>query len=338
MKTFQEYIAEANPVVDKNRRDEALRTFNKMVSALEKLVKSKSTEHMLLDKVGYTTNIAFNLGKFIGDSKYNNLKMLFTPVSKNHGGSYGKILNGPTIELAILTGRSVKNPDGEMLFLDPILPKIDPSNYEQLLKIIKSKKDSIRDIFVHEFIHHTDTLIYKDSNYIDQPSFNAKTGYGKEYYNHPKELNAHTQEMILNMDLWFKEYYVTTVNALKTRMVIEFNQANDEYGYENALFVAAKIVRHHDMIIEYLSDNRKGIESVLEKIPTTKKTFMKNLSDDNRKKVLSRLYQYYSETLTKRFNVLKQSLILVKKLNNKNAIAYIQKEVPDLYKSLVQMD
>jgi hypothetical protein len=324
MKSFEQYISEANPVVDQKARSLAARVYNRMISRLRECL-AKGT--IGTSFVFYTANdnVGFNLGRLLREPDYFDITIWFGPMTNKFGGYFSQRDDMDIIHLAKLFPTSAKK----------IKPNRDMKNCEIILDAVDKLQHDVRDVFVHEFIHHLDDTRYKSNSYRVKGTLDLSGG---TYYNEPKELNAHTQEMIANMDLWFKDYYVSTVNALKTRMVVEFNQAKDEEGYENALFIAGKIVRHYALIVEYLDDTRKGMESIIEKIPGSKRDFMKHLTSENRKKVLARLYQYYTETLNKRFKVLKESLLsVVKRLNNKNAIAYIQKEVPDTYKSLVQM-
>lgn len=324
MKSFVEYIVEANPVVDQKARSLAMRVYNRMIARLKDCVKKGNIGHSF---AFYTAdnNLGFNLGRLIRDPDYFDINLWFGPLTSKFGGYFSQRGDIDIIHLAQVPINLAKK----------IKPNQDIENCNIILDTVAQFTQQVKDVFVHEFIHYLDDKRIKSNSYRLQGTMDLSGG---EYYNEPKELNAHTQEMIANLDLWFKEYYVSTVNSLKTRMVIEFNQAKDEEGFENALFIAAKIVRHYDMLIEYLTDNRKGMESILEKLPASKKTFMKNLSSNNRNKVLARLYQYYSETLSKRFKMLKQSLLsTVKRLTNKDALEYIKTETPDLYKSLINM-
>jgi hypothetical protein len=350
MKSFREYIAEANPTVDKNRRNEALHVFNRMVSVLERLVKSKSTEFMRLRKPDRQPELVIDLGKFISDKRYEGLDIIFTSVSRSYNGAYGTQDGKPTIELAMMYGRKFRRPDYVMTntsFDDMngfthtnafVLNSKDPSNYEHLLSVLKERKTTVRDVFVHEFTHHLDTLRYKDQKYVDEPTYNEKLGYGKEYFNHPKELNAHTQEIILNIDEWFKTYYVSAVAMLKKNLVTKFNSAKNDDQFQDAVFLSVQLMNHHDMIDKYLTDKKYAITSIREKIPSAKTNFAKYLTQENSRKVLSRLYQYYDEVLSKRFALLKSNLEdLPPKLNNKEAMMYLKQYAPEPYKALKRL-
>ena len=351
MKTFREYITEANPIVDKNRRSEALHVFNRILVTLEKLVKSKSTDHMYFDMNpnGRTFDLKIDVGDFINDSRYKGLKLLFTSVTKAYGGTYGMHKGKPTIELAIMSGRRVRDPNYKMtntsyddlngwIYSDPFVKIKDPSNYEHLLATAKTKREQFKDIFVHEFIHYTDTFLYKDKAYVDKGTYDDKTGYGEKYFNHPKELNAHTQEMIQNIDEWMKAYYVSAVATLRSTFVKKFNEAKTADQYEDVSFLAYKFSNYYNVIDEYLSNKQKAIANIRDKIPSSKTNFAKNLTQDSTRKVLVRLYQYYDDVLSKRFKTLKATLdSLPKQLNNKEAALYIKQHDLDAYKTLKRL-
>lgn len=346
MKSFVEYITEANPIVDKKYRAEALHVFNRMIAKLEKFVKANSTQHMNIEKFGSYYSLHFDLGEFLGDSRYKGIKLIFDSVNRNYGGAYGNQYGRIELVLAVMGMRQQRDPKYKMtntsyddlngfIYSSAFVPWPDPSNYEHLLETIKKKKENIKDIFVHEFVHHIDTFRYKDPKYKEAPSYNEKTGYGKEYFNHPKELNAHTQEMIMNIDEWYKTYYLSIVTTLKSKFVSKFNSASNHDQYEDAMFMAHKFQINYDMFVQYITDKNFAIKEIREKIPRAKHNFGKYLTLDNKKKVLARLYQYYDEVLRKRFQLLKSTLDkLPKQLNNPEAAAYIKLHAPDAYKTL----
>lgn len=345
MKSFVEYITEANPVVDKQYRSEALRVFNRMIAALERLVKSNSIEHMEVERTKDPA-LTFNLGKFIADDKYKNVSMMFTSSTRDRGGSYGKLSGQIFIELAIMSSRKTRDPSFKTtgtsyddhngwIYSDAFRRFKDASNYEHLLTVIKQRKEAVRDIFAHEFVHHMDALRYKDPAYADVASYDNKTGYGKEYFNHPKELNAHTQEMIMDIDEWYKTYYLSIVTTLKNQFVGKFNTAKNHDQYEDALFMAHKFQINYNMFVQYITDKQFAIKEIKEKISSSKKNFFSHLTSDSKKKVLARLYQYYDEVLKKRFELLKSTLDkLPKQLNNPDAAAHVKLHAPDAYKTL----
>lgn len=349
MKSFREYLTEANPNVDKQYRDEALRVFNRMVAAFEKLVRAKSTDHMEIEKNGSYTELAVNVGKLLNDRQYSGLYVIFSNATRDYNGAYGNDFSKAVIYLAIMSGRKTRDPSYKLtntpsddyngwIYSGAFLPTKDVSNYEHLLQTIKTKKEHVKDIFVHEFIHHADTFRYKDRKYVTVASYDRQTGYGKEYFNHPKEVNAHTQEMIQNIDEWFKAYYLSAVHTLKATLGKKFNSASNHDQFEDAYFFAEKLVRHYDTINEYLTDKKGAIKSIRDKIPSGKQNFAKHLTQDNTKKVLVRLYQYYDEVLSKRFRLLKTTLENVaSKLNNQEASLYIKQEDVKVYNALRKM-
>lgn len=346
MKSFVEYIAEANPAVDKKYRSEALHVFNRIVVKLQNLVKAKSTQHMLIDSSQHPASLYFDLGNFIGDSRYKGVKLTFESVNRNYGGGYNNQFGRIEIGLAIMTMRKERDPKYKMTntsydehngwaYSPAFIPWEDPSNYEHLLNTINSKKEEVKDIFVHEFIHHMDTFRYKKSEYKSEPTYSDNTGYGKDYFNHPKELNAHTQEMIVNIDEWYKTYYLSIVTTLKSKFVNKFNSAKNHDQYEDAMFMANKFQINYNMFVQYITDKNFAIKEIKDKIPRGKHTFGKHLTLDNKKKVLVRLYQYYDDVLKKRFQLLKSTLDkLPKQLNNPEAAAYVKLHAPDVYKTL----
>jgi hypothetical protein len=346
MKSFVEYITEANPVVDKQYRSEALHVFNRIIAKLENLVKAKSTQHMKIEQSTRSPVLYFDLGEFLGDGRYKGVRLSFDSVNRNYGGAYGNEYGKIELVLAIMNMRKVRDPKYKMTntsyddhngweYSPAFLNWEDSSNYEHLLDTIKRKKEEVRDVFVHEFIHHMDTFRYKKSAYKSEPSYNDRTGYGQEYFNHPKELNAHTQEMIMNIDEWYKTYYLSIATTLKSNFVKKFNSANNQDQYEDAMFLAHKFALNYDMFVQYISDKNFAIKEIREKIPRGKHIFGKHLTVDNKKKVLARLYQYYDEVLKKRFQLLKSTLDkLPKQLNNPEAAAYVKLHAPDAYKTL----
>lgn len=351
MKSFVEYIVEANAEADRKHRAEALHVFNRVATKLKRLVDSKSTQHMELSKFNETrVHLHFDLGNFIGDSRYKGLRLLFTDRNRYYSGSYGKLSDATTIELAVMGMRYEPRPGRISTPEDADLPDFmksgmigsnaflytkDVSNYEQIVKAIKERRPEIRDVFVHEFVHHMDTFRYKDANYVNVPSYNDRLGYGKEYFNHPKELNAHTQEIITHIDEWYKSYYVSTVNMIKNNLVKKFNAAQNTDQCEDVMFLSSKLLRHHEMLVGYLSNKTVAIHDIRAKIPTTKQNFGKHLTRENKQKILVRLYQYYDEVLSKRFRLLKASLEkLPKQLNNDVAALYIKNRVPETYAGL----
>lgn len=346
MKSFREYITEANPSVDKQYRSEALRVFNKMIAKLESLVKAKSTKYMKIDTKFREPALYFDLGELLGDARYKNLNIIFDSVNREYGGAYGSRDGKNEILLAIMTMRKKRDPKYKMTntsyddlngweYSRSFFAWEDPSNYEEVLNTIKTKKETVKDVFVHEFVHHMDTFRYKDSKYIQEPSYNDRKGYGKDYFNHPKELNAHTQEMIMNIDEWYRTYYLSIVTTLKSKFVSKFNSAKNHDQYEDAMFMAHKFQINYDMFVQYIADKNFAIKEIRDKIPRAKHNFGKHLTLDNKKKVLSRLYQYYDDVLKKRFELLKSALDkLPKQLNNPEAAAYVKLHAPDAYKAL----
>lgn len=346
MKSFAEYIIESDPLVDKQYRSEALRVFNRIIAKLESLVKANSTKHMEIELATRPPALFFDLGEFLGDNRYKGLRLTFDGVNRKYGGAYGNAWGRIDIILAIMNSRRARDPKYKMtnthvddyngiIFSDPFLTYKDVSNYEHLLSTIKSKKESVKDIFVHEFVHHMDALRYKDSDYKAEPSYNDSTGFGKDYFNHPKELNAHTQEMLMNIDEWYRTYYLSIVTTLKSKFVNKFNSAKNHDQYEDAMFMSHKFQINYDMFVQYITDKQFAIKEIKEKIPSNKHTFGKHLTLDNKKKVLARLYQYYDEVLKKRFEVLKSALDkLPKQLNNPEAAEYVKLHAPDAYKTL----
>lgn len=349
MKSFVEYIAEANPLVDKQYRQEALRVFNRIVAQLEKLVKTNSTKHMQIE-ASRIPIMFFDLGDFLSDAKYKGVRIIFDSVNRNYGGAYGNQFGRVELALAIMNMRKQRDPKYKMtntsyddnngfLYSSAFMPWVDISNYEEVLNTIKRKKEQVKDVFVHEFIHHMDTFRYKTSEYKSEPTYSDRTGYGKDYFNHPKELNAHTQEMIMNIDEWYRTYYLSIVTTLKKDFVKKFNAASNTDQYEDVSFLAYKFVLNYNMFVQYVTDKHFAIKEIRSKIPSSKSQFGKFLTIDNKKKILARLYQYYDEVLKKRFELLQASLEkLPKQLKNKEAALYIkQNQELDVYRTLRKM-
>ena len=345
MKSFVEYVVEASPVVDKNYRSEALHVFNRIIAKLENLVKAKSTQYMHIENPTRTPSLYFDLGEFLGDAQYKGIRLIFEDVNRNYGGGYGNQYGRIEIALAVMSMRKSRNPKYKMTntsyddhngweYTSAFFGWEDPSNYEHLLDTIKKKKESVKDIFVHEFIHHMDAFRYKNDTYKSEPTHTGGD-YGKDYFNHPKELNAHTQEMIMNIDEWYRTYYLSIVTTLKSKFVAKFNSASNQDQYEDAMFMAHKFQINYDMFVQYITDKNFAIKEIREKIPRAKHNFGKHLTIDNKKRVLARLYQYYDEVLKKRFELLKSVLDkLPKQLNNSEAAEYIKLHSSDVYKTL----
>lgn len=349
MKSFVEYIVEANPEADRKYRAEALHVFNRVVVKLKRFADSNSTEHMELHRLDGRSYLFFDLGNFINDSRYRGLRLLFTSRNRYYSGSYGKLSDATTIELAVMSTRRRRDPQYKMkntsfddmngwISSAAFLDHKDVSNYQKIVDDIKERRSEIRDVFVHEFVHHMDTFRYKKISYADEPTYNPSKGYGTEYFNHPKELNAHTQEIITNVDEWYKSYYVSTVNMLKNNLVKKFNGAKNNDQYEDAAFLASKLLRHLKYLDEMLDDKDVAIRAIRDKIPTAKSNFSKNLTGENTRKILARLYQYYDVVLSKRFRLLKATLEkLPKQLDNNTAALYIKQHVPDTYTGLREL-
>ncbi|CAB4141225.1 hypothetical protein UFOVP410_64 [uncultured Caudovirales phage] len=338
MKKFSQYIAEANPQVDQQYRQIALRVYNKIISKLKALASDKKASTNYISSVG-SGFIGFDLYKLLdGESSLWNLQLDFIKEFPRWSGAFtaGNNINPSKIQIAILTSE----------FADKIIPKADSKNYKILFDAILKQQQTVKNIFVHEFIHFLDSKRYQSDRFAYRGTVQLS---GAEYFNDPKELNAHTQEMISDIDNWFKSYYVSSVSALKTRIVKDFNSfkysgeidvkaIEKSRVFDDAWFSLDKIVSNYNMIVRYLDDRAFAMQSILEKLPGSKKSFMNNLTKENRKKVLVRLYQYYDEILKKRMLLLKDSLeSLVKRLNNSDAIEVLKKFDTKLFNSLKDM-
>jgi hypothetical protein len=329
MKTFSQYIVEANPDVDKQHRSMAEKAYNKFVAKIKALASDKNSnityQNFIVPKsdTGRAT-IGVNLGRIIGDNTVWNLDIRFTSLSNVFGGIFTPAHNSnpAVIEIARLDPSLIKK----------IKPTPHPENYKIIWKSIASYGEMIKDVFVHEFIHFLDSKRYRSSRFAYRGTSQL---LGADYFNDPKELNAHTQEMISNVDFWFKNYYVSSINAIKTKLIKDFNNYKSGNKFDDAEFVLHKIVSNYDVVVKYLNDNKYAMDSLMEKLPSSKTAFMKNLTSENKKKVLARLYQYYDANLKKRFSLLKSSLeSVLKNLNNPDAMEALKTNNIELYNSI----
>ena len=323
MKSFAEYITEANPVVDKQSRSMAMRLYNRMIAAMEKCVKNGSTgtSHSM-----YTTtqSLGFNLGRLLREIDLFDLEIQFIERSGSFLGTFITRHELSQIQLA-----HIPTP-----IINRLVQKQDVNNYRLILHVIKDNQ-KVRDTFVHEFVHYLDSKRAK-SNLV----FVKGTAHlsGAAYYNTPVELNAHTQEMLANIEQWIKTYYIGIVGTIRKTFVSKFNAAKSDSEIEDAVYVAMKATSHYDMVLKYLNNKQFAMEYLLEKIPYDKTVFMKHLTPENRKRVLSRLYQFYDAVLKQKFHLAKLGLEnVVKHLHNENVLAVLKTNHSDIYVSLKKM-
>jgi len=120
--------------------------------------------------------------------------------------------------------------------------------------------NSVREAYVHEFIHHLDKARISKKGWAAQAS-KSGSGGALNYFNNPLETNAFTQMGLSSMANHLKN--------VKTRAGANMLMGGSSQGF-------AKIALKH-MAPE----------------------FVKNLSTANRKKLLKRIYQLYTDTMAK---------------------------------------
>ena len=117
-----------------------------------------------------------------------------------------------------------------------------------------------KEVFIHEFIHVMDSV--RTTNFFGRPTYGDDASE-EDYFNHPSELNAYYQEGIN-----------TYIDKIKN-----FNNMG----------------RGHYFTIRY----EQGFEETFENFLSTAldKTFWNNLTDDNKRRIRKRFYNFYTETM-----------------------------------------
>ena len=332
MKSFAEYIVEANPVVDKQYRSEALRVFDAVVSSIKKLASSNSSQHMKM--VWYNSRYAkyfklsVNVGQLINDKQYKNLTLEF--------GNYDYVARGhydaenDKIYLGVMQGRKIKGQK------EPQYPtftdKPDAINYKTILQTVKEKESWIKTVFLHEFIHYLDKHRQKNPDYSD-----IKSGQNNPsgYFNTPSEYNAHTQDALQSIDDLIDTQLNDIKKLFKPKNIFVLNSAKTKAEISSASEVVIKLVEFYNQTETLLTDKNFAITFMQKHIKALKQNFIGMLTPENKKKFLVRLYQYYDSILKDRLNGVQSDL---KKLSfsitNDTLLNDLKKNSPKIFKAL----
>lgn len=316
MLSFKEYLSEANPIEDKKARDEAKIIWNRIVAKIKKDSKSSSPYKLKV----FTNALGLDVGGFLKDPKLFGLGLYFAPHTQKY-----KAVFIPGWDMEHQIALAFMTPELPIITMN--IPKQMQMNFLLLDKLIDKNKTSMQQTFMHEFIHYKDFLRTKNKDYWKLGTL-AKAGDNLvDYYNDPREVNAHYQEFVGELDLWLKKFRMQKIKKLESG-VSQFNRAKTDKQIEDALYLIHSMVGLHSVLNDYTKSPREYINKFEnEQASKDAISFMKNLNADNRKKVLSRLYQHYDKVHKKEIEkYIKYIKSIAKKLKNDKVMEFIKTE------------
>lgn len=327
MKGFVEYLSEASPLLDKKYRDVAESLYRKLYQSIKRNLDSKNESTMILWNYYGEILVGVNLGKAVGNNKYSDVSVYFSFPRKDAMGNYH--IAEKSIVLAILDPKQK----------DEFFPYVNYNNWKLILQAMDGKgwasATQVRDIFVHELVHHFD---YTRASEINKMKYVSYSDGKSEYFNHPAELNAHTQELIHNIDMWFRQYNADIIKTYRNDFIKMYNSAKGKSKVEDAAYYAGKLLTQYERALGYVKNTKESMDTVLSMIPDGKWEYMTRLTPENKKKVYSRLYQYYDEVLRKRFEtMLRLFSEIVKRLNNKKVAKELESNTPLIFRDLQKL-
>jgi len=329
MLSFAEYIAEATPEFDKKQRDDAVRIFNKLT---QKLKSQKDSDNVPFKIVLYADALSINLGEVLKDSKYYNVELIFGASGGKYAGMFSPNKDGNNY--IILYTVPQKLITKEFYTLNKLMPR------KVLVRIMLEglKSSSARSTFVHEFVHNQDFHRVKSKEtFFDKGS---KDKPPEIYYNDEKELNAHYQHIVDNVEVWFRQHFIDKILKYKfsvAKMNSYKNIMKNKEELESALIILSSMNGIYNRLNVWETSTRTFIDDEVIRLNTNTQ-FFKYLNQKNRKKIVARLYQYHTTTFKKIVKDYKKYIsTMLKNVKNEDVIYELKRLDMNLYNDLVKI-
>lgn len=317
MLSFKEYLSEANPIEDKKARDEAKIIWNRIVAKIKKDSKSSSPYKLKI----FSNALGLDVGGFLKDPKLFGLGLYFAPHNQKYQGAF---IPGWDMEHQIAFAVMTPNDPAPITMK---IPKQMQMNFLLLSKLIDKNKKLMQQTFMHEFIHYKDFLRTKNKDYWKVGTLTKAGDTLVDYHNDPREVNAHYQEFVGELDSWLKDFRLKKIKKIESS-ISQFNRAKTDKQIGDALYLMHSMVGLHSLLKDYSRSPRLYINK-FENTEASKPSqlFMKNLNATNRKKVLARLYQHFDQVHKKEIEkYIKYIKSIAKKLKNDKVMDFIKTE------------
>jgi hypothetical protein len=329
----EESLQEADPLKDKAARQEAVKFWNilyrklkaVLVDAINKKqdltddpVDQREMERWLnnrglrfkryVDHEGKKLPVLILSPKDLGIDTYSDLQIILAPKTPGIGGAFSA---SPSLaqdyhKLILYSlndnfAENVKEDDENVSKTYQALLSIDWPFHANI-----DLQNDVGPTFVHEIIHYFDFKRSKGQWFKHAKSGESLAkGDVKGYFNNPVEFNAHTQDILAILE----KFYTRDFLAGMRQNITQFKQMIKAGANPEEIQNIREKMDFYDMkISNYLGQPRTAFDTIWMHFENSKNEFIKNLTEENKRKLKARIYQWYIAVLLPKMKMSKKQV------------------------------